>query len=377
MPTSGFGVGYSVMNSDNRQVASLAFLWPALAAETASEFAAAMAREFVSLANPPEPRTSRPEPGWATHNEVALELTAVRLRDFSTGSDGAATLVCAPFALHGATIVDLAPHHSLVAALQSAGVGRMFVTDWRPATPEMRFWSIDDYLATLNVLVDEMAGAVNLIGLCQGGWMALMYAARFPAKVRKLVLAGAPIDIAAGKSKLSDLANNTPSSIFKELVELGHGRILGDRLLQFWAPNMERNEIHRLLQPSDTIGSKAFRRLESRFRDWYAWTVDLPGSYYLQVVEQIFKENRLATGDFVALGRRIDLSKLHCPMFLLAARDDDIVASEQIFATEHLVDHRHCTVTKAIAPCGHLGLFMGRNVLSTVWLEVARWLSQS
>ena len=363
------------MNSDNRQVASLAFLWPALAAETASEFAAAMAREFVSLANPPEPRTSRPEPGWATHNEVALELTAVRLRDFSTGSDGAATLVCAPFALHGATIVDLAPHHSLVAALQSAGVGRMFVTDWRPATPEMRFWSIDDYLATLNVLVDEMAGAVNLIGLCQGGWMALMYAARFPAKVRKLVLAGAPIDIAAGKSKLSDLANNTPSSIFKELVELGHGRILGDRLLQFWAPNMERNEIHRLLQPSDTIGSKVFRRLESRFRDWYAWTVDLPGSYYLQVVEQIFKENRLATGDFVALGRRIDLSKLHCPMFLLAARDDDIVASEQIFATEHLVDYRHCTVTKAIAPCGHLGLFMGRNVLSTVWLEVAHWIS--
>ena len=44
MPTSGFGVGYSVMNSDNRQVASLAFLWPALAAETASEFAAANIR---------------------------------------------------------------------------------------------------------------------------------------------------------------------------------------------------------------------------------------------------------------------------------------------------------------------------------------------
>jgi poly(3-hydroxybutyrate) depolymerase len=377
MPTSGFGVGYSVMNSDNRQFTSLAFLWPALAAETASQFAAAMSREFVSLADSPQTKTDVPEPGWASCNEVALELTAVRLCDFSTSSNGAATLVCAPFALHGATIVDFAPHHSLVAALQSTGIGRVFVTDWRPATPQMRFWSIDDYLATLNVLVDELGGAVDLVGLCQGGWMALIYAARFPGKVRKLVLAGAPIDIAAGKSKLSDLANNTPSSIFKELVELGHGRILGDRLLQFWAPNMERNEIHRLLQPSDAIGSAAFRRLESRFRDWYAWTVDLPGSYYLQVVEQIFKENRLATGDFVALGRRIDLSKLHCPMFLLAARDDNVVASEQIFATEQLVDHGHCTITKAIAPCGHLGLFMGRNILSTVWVEVARWLSQS
>jgi poly(3-hydroxybutyrate) depolymerase len=364
------------MNSD-RQVASLAFLWPALAAETASEFAAAMAREFVNLADPPETRTNGPEPVWTTRNKVALELTAVRLRDFSTSSDGAVTLVCAPFALHGATIVDFAPHHSLVAALQSAGMSRVFVTDWRSATPQMRFWSIDDYLATLNVMVDELGGAVDLIGLCQGGWMALLYAARFSAKVRKLVLAGAPIDIAAGKSKLSDLANGTPSSIFKELVELGHGRILGDRLLQFWPLDMERDEIHRLLQSTDAIGSAAFRRLESRFRDWYGWTVDLPGSYYLQVVEQIFKENRLATGEFVALGRQIDLSRLHCPIFLLAARDDDIVASEQIFATECLVDHRRCTITKAIAPCGHLGLFMGRNVLSTGWLDVARWLSQS
>jgi poly(3-hydroxyalkanoate) synthetase len=68
----------------------------------------------------------------------------------------------------------------------------------------------------------------------------------------------------------------------------------------------------------------------------------------------------LATGDFVALGWRIDLSKLHCPMFLLAARDDNIVTSEQILATERLVGHGHGTITKAIALCGHLGLFTGR-----------------
>jgi poly(3-hydroxyalkanoate) synthetase len=60
----------------------------------------------------------------------------------------------------------------------------------------------------------------------------------------------------------------------------------------------------------------------------------------------------LATGDFVALGWRIDLSKLHCPMFLLAAREDNIVTSEQILATERLVGHGHCTITKAIALSG-------------------------
>ena len=101
----------------------------------------------------------------------------------------------------------------------------------------------------------------------------------------------------------------------------------------------------------------------------------LAGTYYLQVVGQLFKENRLAIGDFVALGHRIDLSKLDCPLFLLAARDDDIVAPEQIFATENLVGSQRCAIHKATARCEHLGLFMGREVLANVWPEIARWLS--
>jgi len=365
------------MDQGERQFASMAFLWPAFAAETTSELAAAAAREFVKLAiGPDAEKPPAHEPQWTTPNKILLELPAVRLRDFSTRPDGATTLVCAPFALHGATIVDFAPHHSLVAALQSAGLNRVFVTDWRSATPEMRLWSIDDYLAALNVLVDELGGGVDLIGLCQGGWMALIYAARFPAKVRRLVLAGAPIDIAAGKSRLSELTCNTPTALFTELVALGEGRLLGHHMLQFWAPEIERDEMYRLLEPATAMDSAPFRDLEWRFRDWYASTVDLPGTYYLQVVGQLFKENRLAAGEFVALGHRIDLSRLRCPLFLLAARDDDIVVPEQIFATEHLVDRARCPGAKALAPCGHLGLFMGRNILSAVWPEVACWLSQ-
>jgi poly(3-hydroxyalkanoate) synthetase len=120
------------------------------------------------------------------------------------------------------------------------------------------------------------------------------------------------------------------------------------------------------------IDSAAFRRLEDRYRDWNAWTLHLPGTYYLQVVQEIFKENRLAGGQFMALGRRIDLAGLRCGLFLLAAQYDDVVAPEQVFATEHLTQR---AVAKAIAPCGHLGLFMGRKVLSTAWPEIAAWLT--
>jgi poly(3-hydroxybutyrate) depolymerase len=354
----------------------MAFLWPALMAESASEFASAVAREFVDLAIGSEADTKGPEPCWTTPNSVALELTSVRLRDFSTASEGVPTLVCAPFALHGATITDFAPQHSLVAALQGAGLRRVLVTEWRSASPYMRYLSIDNYLADLNVLVDSLGGAVDLVGLCQGGWMALIYAARFPAKVRRLVLAGAPIDLAAGSSKLSSLARDTPLAIFKQLVDLGGGRILGSHALRFWEPHSpDREMIAHSLQSSDVAGSVACCRLEARFRDWYAWTMDLPGAYYLQVVEQLFKENRLATGCFVALGRRIDLADVGCPLYLLAARDDEVVAFEQIFATENLVGSQRCAIHKATARCEHLGLFMGREVLANVWPEIARWLS--
>jgi poly(3-hydroxyalkanoate) synthetase len=127
------------------------------------DFASAIAGGLESFVA--EPEIVPPEPTWVTQNKVALELSAVRLRDSSTTRRGSATLLCAPFALHRATIVDFAPDHSLIRVLQGAGIGRLFVTDWRSATADMRFWSIDDYLATLKVLVDQLGGAVNLIGL--------------------------------------------------------------------------------------------------------------------------------------------------------------------------------------------------------------------
>jgi poly(3-hydroxyalkanoate) synthetase len=360
------------MKPGERPPLSPAFLWPVLAAEAASEFASAMARGLALAPKLSDTRAAGSPPRWTSHNKVALELTAMRLRDFTGKRDGAAALICAPFALHGATIVDFAPGHSLVEALLGAGLNRLFVTDWRPATPEMRYWAIDDYLSELNVAVDEIGGSVDLIGLCQGGWMALIYAARFPAKVRKLVLAGAPIDIAAGRSKLSELANSTPTTFFKELVEFGEGCVLGQHLLQLWAPPIDRDEIHLVLGETAITS----RRLEARFRDWYAWTVDLPGKYYLQVVEELFKENRLARKEFVALGRRIDFSDLHCPVFLLAAKDDEIVAPEQLFATEQLLSGAQGSVTKEIVSGRHLNLFMGKATLSSAWPAVGRWLQK-
>ena len=352
-------------------------LWPALVAEQTSEFAAAVAQGLVDLAGGPNDEPHLVEPEWVTSNEVVLELGSVRLRRFGKPTSRRPTLICAPFALDAATITDIAPGYSLVEALQAALAGPVHVTDWGSAGANSGSRTIDDYVADLHVLIDELGETVDLIGLCQGGWMGLAYAARFPGKVRRLVLAGAPIDIAAGNSAVSGLARSTPFAVFQELVALGGGRMLGRHLLRFWEPNaLDSREIHSTLQSSDPIDTEAFRRLEARFREWYAWTMDLPGRYYLDVIERLYIKNELACGNFPVLGRRIDLASMTIPLYLLAARDDHVVAQEQVLGLLRLVGTRASSMRQAVAPCDHLGLFMGRRTLANEWRTIARWLMQ-
>lgn len=116
-----------------------------------------------------------------------------------------------------------------------------------------------------------------------------------------------------------------------------------------------------MLQTEEALGSAALAQLETSFSDWYAWTLDLPGPYFLEAVEKLYKRNELAAGSFVALGRRIDLATVKTPIFLLAARDDELVAPAQMFAAERLVGTPARSLAKAIVPGRHLGLFMGKK----------------
>lgn len=360
-----------------RHFPNLAFFWPALVAASTSEMTAWAAKQFANFAVGPAGDEVPSEPKWATPHTIVLELKTVRLRDFTTEKNCPPALLCAPLALHGAAVTDLAPGHSLVAALRAAGLRRLFVTDWRSATADMGFRGIDDYLADLNVLVDEIGAPVDLIGLCQGGWMALAYAARFPAKVRKLVLAGAPIDIEAAPSALSGHAEASPLEVFREMVRLGDGCLPGRRMMKFWGPDaVDADSVRQLLQTAEPANSATSARLEELYREWYSWTIDLSGRYFLEVVEKLYKRNEIATGAFVALGRQVVLAAMTAPTFSLAASDDELVAPPQLFATERLIGTSAPNIAKALAPGRHVSLFVGKTTLDDVWPRIVRWIDE-
>lgn len=309
---------------------------------------------------------------WTTPNTIALELATFRLRDFSRGERGHPALICAPYALHRALIADFAPGHSIVEALQRGGVNRVYLTDWRSASPDMRYLAIDNYLADLNVAVDEIGPPLDLIGLCQGGWMSLLYAARFPEKVRRLVLVGTPVDISV-ESELSQMVARAATAAFEGLVASGGGLVRGTDLIRLWRANPD---METALQRNLTAEDADAQALRERFAHWHAETLDLPGVFYLETVEKIFKRNRLAKGSFVALGRELQLSQLTTPVFLLAGGEDEVVPQAQAMATASLLGTPPGSIASEIAPCGHLGLFIGATTLEVSWKRVSAWLSR-
>lgn len=322
-----------------------------------------------------EARSFPAGPEWSTANRLTLDIAALRLRDFSVAMDRFPVLVVTPFALHDAQIADLAPGHSLLDTLLRNGCARLYLVEWKSATEATRLHTIDTQLASLNVAVDDIGGAVDLIGLCQGGWLSLVFAARFPGKVRRLVLVGAPIDIEAEPSALTAPASFLSQVYIDELVAHGHGPLLGRDMAALWPRDFDgEKRAFEALQISEPATPEAERRAIEIFNRWDERAFDLPAPYYRQVFDWLFRENRLASGSFPALGRKIDPRDLRCPLFLLAGEQDAITPLAQAFAAANLVHASE--IETALALCGHLALFMGRKTLETEWPRIAKWLVQ-
>ncbi|HUL95228.1 MAG TPA: alpha/beta fold hydrolase [Usitatibacter sp.] len=363
-----------------RQEHSVPWFWPLAAAIEMGEQGMSLFRDNLRYVAEAGKIDAPPLPGWATPNRILLDLETMRLRDFTPAGHAHAhkpVLIDAPYAGHSSTIADFAVGQSLVATLQAAGLERVLVTDWKSATDAMKDFGIDKYLADIDTAVDHVGGTVDLVGLCQGGWMSAMYAARFPGKVRTLVLAGAPIDTDAGDGAIKKLAHSLPLAVFGEMVAAGGGLMRGRTMLAGWkSMNPGEQYLGKYLELYHHIEEKNYIKRTETFERWYENPIDLPGAYYLQTIEQIFKENRLAKGQFVGLGKRLSLKDIVCPVYLLAGAEDEITTQEQVFGAEKHLGTPKSEIVKKVAPGGHIGLFMGSKTLAESWIDIAHWIRE-
>ncbi len=322
---------------------------------------------FSRAQAPPPP----PEAVWTTPNEIVADLPTMRLRRFTTEARGPApVLVVAPYAVHDSHIADLAKGHSLVAALAACGLGPIFLTEWKSATPDRASLSIDSYLADLNIAVDLADAQPDLVGLCQGGWLSLLYAAAFPRKVRRLAAIGAPVDT-SHPSNLAQGARLLPSALVEDAIAADGGLVNGaTTLAAFRASGGAETDAAAILQ----TGRESDPAALEAFTAWDARTLDLPGRYYTDVLNWLFRENRLAEGTFPAFGRPTPLSQVDAPLYLLAGSQDAIAPPPQVRAATTLVGSSRENIVYAEADCGHLSLFLGARTLREEWPKIGKWL---
>jgi len=323
---------------------------------------------------------THPQPEWASPNKIILDLHTFTLRDFSLTSahnKDVPVLILPPYAGHTSTIADFHQGQSLIATLLQNGVTRVFATEWRSALLTMKDYDIDNYLAELHVAIGDLGGRVHLIGLCQGGWMASLYAARFPAHVVSLVCAGAPLDTQAGNGSIRELANDLPMSFYENLVTAGGGLLKGEFMLEgFKNMHPEEHMIGKYVRLYEHIDDPNYVLRNEIFERWYETTVNLPGRWYLQAIKELFKENKFAKGEFVALGQLIKPQTITCPLYLLAGATDDITPADQVFNAVNFFGTPPDKIVKELTEGGHIGLFMGSKALKDNWPKIASWLKE-
>ena len=355
------------------------FMWPMLAAAQLSAKGLELYADNLKFLAEEGKIHRELRPKLATPNTVMLDLRTMAFRDYSKpGAQGVPTVVDAPYAGHSAMIADYHKGQSLIETLLANGLDRVFLTDWKSATEDMKDFDIDQYLAELAVCIDDLGGRVNLIGLCQGGWLSAMYAARFPGKVASLVLAGAPIDTDAGNGPIKRMAHTYPTSFYEQLIALGGGLMRGEIMLRGWkSMHPEEHYIQKHIDLYEHIDDPVYLEKEETFDSWYEHPIDLPGRWYMQVIVQLFKENRLAKGTFVGLGRQLNLKTITCPVYLLAGESDDITTREQVFNAEKYLGTPKDRIQKQLVPGGHIGLFMGARTLKEAWPGITRWIVEN
>jgi poly(3-hydroxybutyrate) depolymerase len=316
----------------------------------------------------------RRKPTWSSRNEVVLDSGFAALRDFSDGSRSRVvpTIVLPPQAGHHSCIVDYSRDQSQMATIKAAGLERAYSLEWIGATEETKDTTVEDYVDFIERSIDAIGGGpVNLIGDCQGGWLAAIYAALHPSQVNTLTLAGAPIDFHAGDGVIAEwvrtLCAHGDISFYEALVASSGGVMPGQRILDGFIAIKPESEIAKQIGLLSALDDPKHRERYREFEDWFKWTQDLPGGFYLWVVDELFRQNKLISGDLRVGGQRVDMSRLKMPLYLLAGETDHITPPPQVFAAADVASTPAKRVVKRTTSGGHLGLFMGREALREHW----------
>lgn len=264
-------------------------------------------------------------------------------------------------------VLDLGPGDSFIKRLQGLG-HPVYLVDWGSPDAVDAGVSLADYvcgyLRTAVRLVRERHAArtIDLLGICQGGGLALCLASIEPKYFNRLVTLATAVDFHTAGDVLTRVAQELDLPAL--LAPDGNipGRLVAgmfERLRCLRTTVAERSPLPTLLAGSPDERERVLRLL--------AWQADYPdqaGRAWLEWVAACYGENQLVKGGLTLDGEVVDLRRLKMPIMNVYARDDHLVPVAATRALSRLVGTRRYVELEMT--CGHLGVFAGRRGLATL-----------
>jgi polyhydroxyalkanoate synthase len=274
------------------------------------------------------------------------------------------------------TMLDLQPGRSVVETFLAAGLD-IYMLDWWYPTRKDRYLTLDDHV---NGYIDEAVDFIlekhgidqlNIMAICQGGTMSVMYAALHPEKIKNLILTVTPTNF----DHDSGLLNVWARSLDPDKLVASYGNIPGDIMnLGFLLLNPARLMIDKYVGLLENIHNKDFVENFVRMERWIFDSPDLPGETFREFIQWMFRENRLIKNELVLGGKKVDLKNITMPVLNIYGKYDHLVppaACDQTTSKIGSTDKEDLCLDT-----GHIGIYVSSKTQRQFAPKIIRWLTE-
>jgi polyhydroxyalkanoate synthase len=314
-----------------------------------------------------------------TPQDVVLEERTFRLLRYrrETPATYAQPLLLCYALINRAYILDLQPDKSVAARYLAQGFD-VYLIDWGVPTAADHVLRLEDYVCQfLKRAVEHILGAhrrddLHLLGYCMGGTMATLLAALHPELVSSLTLLAAPIDFEGRESLLQIWADRRHFDV--DAFVDAHGNCPAwflQSCFLYMKPiqNLLEKNIAFYEQMDDPRAVSSYFAMER----WINDNIPVAGETFREFVKKLYQGNELVRGQLHLGGRRADLGRIRCPLLLLTARNDNLVAPSSTEGIRPHVGSRD--IESMMIDAGHVGLIVGGRAQKTIWPQATRWLA--
>jgi polyhydroxyalkanoate synthase len=314
-----------------------------------------------------------------TEYRIVHAEPGLTLRKYGPEKAVGPAVLLVPAPIKKAYIWDLMPQISVVQRWLEQGY-RVYLAEWTPDTGP--HFGLEDYgdrlLATCQRAIEADSGEKQLTvaGHSLGGILTAMYACLHADVVRAVVLLEAPLHFESDAGCFAPLISSIPDARpIAEAYREVPGAFL-NAVSAMAAPHAF--QLERLLDRYLCIGNPEAMATHMRVERWTHDEFPLPGKLFTDVVESLYRHDRLMRGSLQVGEREIGPKDLQAPLLTVVDPRSGVIPMHSVLPFYEATASKNKLMLNYDGDIGvnlqHVGVLVGTNAHSKIWPAIFAWL---